>query len=361
MKTKKDSKRLLECPRCLFTEDIADIGEKQCNYCDLHDRLSVLSENEFKADIVRIKNTKGKYNCLIGISGGLDSSTLLYWAVKEGLKPLVIHFDNHWNKQEAKDNMLNLIQKLGVDSITYTVNKKEYDELNDAFLKAGIPDCDIPNDIAMTKLMYDTAVKYGIKYILNGHDFRTEGSTPSKWTYMDGKYIQSVYFSMTGKNLNNFPVLTFWNQVYYGLKGIKNIRPFYFIRYIDIIRMNMKREIGWKDYGGKHAENIYTEFIGSFVLPVKFGIDKRRVYYSAHIRSGKMNKEEAKELLKQKPAFDLNKYPELKKKIHFVKGGEIRSRDDFEKYDFKKWKWVIWGLVKMKVIPLTMYVKYCKN
>jgi tRNA(Ile)-lysidine synthase TilS/MesJ len=115
----------------------------------------------------------------MGISGGIDSSTLLYTAVKYwNLKPLVIHFDNHWNAPEALHNMSQLVKLLGVDSITYTVNKEEYDRLNDAFLWAGTPDADIPNDIAMTKLMYDTAFKYNIKYILNGHDFRTEGSTP---------------------------------------------------------------------------------------------------------------------------------------------------------------------------------------
>jgi hypothetical protein len=114
-----------------------------------------------------------------------------------------------------------------VDCINYKVNKQEYDRLNDAFLWAGVPDADIPNDIAMTKLMYDTAYKYGIKYILNGHDFRTEGSTPKPWTYMDAKYIRSVYNKYSGLELHNYPLFTFKDQLFYALIGIKNVRPFH--------------------------------------------------------------------------------------------------------------------------------------
>lgn len=354
---KKGLKSLSECPRCLFTEDIAIIGNKQCNYCDLHDRLENQKMNDFERELNRLMAQKGKYNCLIGISGGLDSSVLLYWAVSIGLKPLVIHFDNHWNTPHAKDNMRNLICTLNVDSITYTVNKKEYDELNEVFLKSGVPDCDIPNDIAMTKLMYDTAVRYKIKYILNGHDFRTEGSTPSKWTYMDGKYIRSVYRAMTGKELKNFPVLTFWDQVYYGLKGIRNIRPFHYMRNINDIEKRMRAVVNFKDYGDKHCENIYTDFIGNYLLPNKFDIDKRIVYYSAQIRSGIMTKTEAKKKLDKKTE---RKYPDtLLPMMKYVTNGQITDRDEFERYDFKKWRIVVWILVKIKVLPLTMYVKYC--
>lgn len=351
-------KNLSECPRCLFTDDIAKIGEKQCNYCDLHDKLERLSISDFAKDITKIRNAKGKYNCLIGISGGLDSSTLLYWAVKNGLKPLVIHFDNHWNTDAAKQNMQNLIQKLSVDSITYTVNKNEYDRLNDCFLRAGTPDCDIPNDIAMTKLMYDTAVKYKIKYILNGHDFRTEGSTPVKWTYMDAKYIKDVYLAFSGMKLENFPLLTFKDQLYYGLKGIKNIRPFYFLKDIEKIQKEMKDFIGWADYGKKHQENIYTDFIGSYVLPIKFGINKQRVYLSAQIRSGNLTKEKAVKMLNRKNDYIIP--DELKSKIRLLKS-KIKDRNEYDHYDFKKYKWIIWILAKMKVIPITMYVKYCKS
>ncbi len=133
------------------------IGPEQCEYCDLHDELELQANpHELKHIIAKIKKAgkDKKYDCIMGISGGIDSSTLLFTAVKYwNLKPLVIHFDNHWNAPEAIHNMTQLVKLLGVDSITYTVNKEEYDRLNDAFLWAGVPDADIPNDIAMTKLM----------------------------------------------------------------------------------------------------------------------------------------------------------------------------------------------------------------
>ena len=138
-----------ECKRCLFSEDIAKIGEDQCEYCDIHDSLEAQSNpEEIDVMINKIKKSRSnkKYNCIMGISGGLDSSTLLYTAVKYwNLNPLVIHFDNGWNNEQAESNMKNLIESLGLDAIIYKVNADEYDQLNLSFLLSGTPDCDIPN------------------------------------------------------------------------------------------------------------------------------------------------------------------------------------------------------------------------
>lgn len=352
-----------ECPRCLFDESIASIGEHQCEYCDLHDELELQANpHELKHIIAKIKQAgKDKtYDCIMGISGGIDSSTLLFTAVRYwNLKPLVIHFDNHWNAPEAIHNMSQLVKLLGVDSITYTVNKAEYDRLNDAFLVAGVPDADIPNDIAMTKLMYDTAYKYGIKYILNGHDFRTEGSTPKGWTYMDAKYIQSIYNKYTGLKLQNYPLFTFKDQLFYAAVGIKNVRPFHYGFDRDSMEAEMKRLINWQDYGGKHCENVYTEFVGSFLLPEKFNIDKRIVYLSAQVRSGKLSKEEAREIFSKKSEFDFTKFGDRAEKILRMVNMRMGDRALYDKYDFKKYKHLIWLLAKLKVVPYTFYVKYC--
>jgi len=347
-----------ECPRCLFAEDIAKIGDTQCEYCDIHDSLEKQSHpDDLESQLSKIRNRKGKYNCIIGISGGKDSSALLYASVKWwGLKPLVIHFDNHWNTDIAKRNMSNLIKALNVDSITYTVNKMEYDMLNDAFLYAGVPDADIPNDIAMTKLMYDTADKYGIKYILNGHDFREEGSTPRGWTYMDAEYIRSVYHWYTGKELENYPLFTFKDQIMYSLKGIKNIRPFHYMTTRTLLEKEMIDFCDWRSYGGKHAENIYTEFVGAYLLPNKFKIDKRIVYLSALVRSGKMSKDDARTAFNHKGEIDLAKF----KDIDFgLITNEKRTHKDFKTYDFKKYRPFIWLMYKMKIVPYTFYRKYC--
>jgi len=349
---------LEECPRCLFTSDIAKIGETQCEYCDIHDTLEKQSNPiDFEKQLVKVRKQKGKYNCIIGISGGKDSSAMLYAAVKWwNLKPLVIHFDNHWNSEIAKKNMSNLIQRLGVDSITYTVNKDEYDTLNDAFLCAGVPDADIPNDIAMTKLMYQTADKYGIKYILNGHDFREEGSTPKGWTYMDAEYIRSVYRWYTRKELTNYPLFTFKDQIIYSLKGIKNIRPFHYMTDRSLLEAEMISYCDWRPYGGKHAENIYTEFVGAYLLPNKFKIDKRIVYLSAQVRSGMISKEEARTIFNHKGVVDLAKF----KDIDFsLITNEKRTHKDFKTYNFKRYRPLIWIMAKMKIVPYTFFKKYC--
>lgn len=350
-----------ECTRCLFTSDFVTIlQDGECEYCKLHDNLEKQSnQDDLKKIISTIKSKNGKYNCLIGISGGLDSSTLLYMAVRNwGLSPLVIHFDNNWNNEIAKQNMDNLINILGVDAIIYRVNKSEYDSLNMAFLSAGVPDADIPNDIAMTKLMYDTADKYGIKYILNGHDFREEGSTPAKWTYMDAAYIQDVYHKQSGSKLKNYPLFTFRDQIIYSLKGIKQVRPFWYIVNRKEIELSMINECKWQSYGGKHCENIYTEFVGAYLLPAKFNIDKRIVYLSARVRSLQMQKKEAKKILLDMPTFDFNKLGVQKNKIMNYSSSPIGNRDSYKKYNFKKYKLLVFILVKLRVLPYTFYKKY---
>ena len=354
-----------ECRRCLFTEDFATISANQCEYCDLHDALeSSTSKGSLKAltNKIKVKGKKKKYDCLIGISGGLDSSTMLFAAVmKWGLNPLVIHFDNHYNVPQAKHNMNQLIQKLSVDAIVYYVNKEEYDKLNNAFLRASVPDADIPNDIAMTKLMYETARQHGIKYILNGHDFRTEGSTPRKWTYMDAKYIKSVYRAHNhGENLVSYPLFTVFDQLRYAWCGIKNVRPFYFITNRTELESEMKELIGWQDYGAKHCENIYTEFVGAKLLPEKFKIDKRVVYLSAQVRSGKLSKDEARKELEKAVDFDMNRLPEeVRKQAHLALKSMRGQRIMYKRYNFKKYRYVWWVLSKMRVVPHTFYVKYC--
>lgn len=349
-----------ECNRCLFNEAITPtVHNEQCEYCDMHDRLEKSSlPDKLNKALDRIRKKRGKYNCIMGISGGKDSSVLLYTAVKIwGLRPLAIHFDNNWNTEAAKGNMERMLAKLGVDSIAYKAHKKEYDTLNDAFLFAGVPDADIPNDIAMTKLMYETADKYGIKYILNGHDFREEGSTPKGWTYMDAEYIRSVYRFYTNSELKHYPLFTFKDQIIYTLKGIKNIRPFHYMPNREYLTKEMIAFCDWRSYGAKHCENIYTEFVGSYLLPNKFKIDKRIVYLSALVRSGKMTKEDARKEFESKGEIDLAKFKDIDRSLI---GPEKRTHKDFKTYNFVKYRPLIWLMVKMKIVPYTFYAKYAK-
>lgn len=352
----------MECKKCLFDSEIAEIlADGECEYCKLHDRLENLSNPAEFYKILRkiFKSGKGKkYDCLIGISGGFDSSLLLEYTVKKwNLRPLVIHFDNHYNEQFAEDNISTMVNSLNVDFIRYQVSRKEYDECCRAFLAASVPDADIPNDVIMTKLMYETARKYGIKYILNGHCFRTEGSTPAKWTYMDAQYIRSVYKWHTGKE-TTLPLLTIRDQIIYGLLGIKQVRPFYYL-FIDREkeRKRLICEYNWTDYELKHGENKYTAWVGYYLLPSKFGIDKRRVYLSALIRSGKLTKVQAKEMLTP-VKMDFSWIMDWIK--DHAKTEKLRTHKDFKTYNFKKYRFVFWLLTKMSILPYTFYKKYCK-
>ena len=344
------------CKRCLFTSDIAKIGENQCEYCDLHDELEATQRQPIEEMFYEVKRNRGgkQYDCLIGISGGFDSSVLLFIAVKAGLRPYVMHFDNGYNTDEAEYNMRRLCDSLNVRLHKFTMHGQQrlhYDWLNEAFLMAGLPDADTPNDVVMTKLMYEQADKLGIKYILNGHDYRTEGSTPKAWTYMDAKYLRSVFQNVSSAKLN-IPLFTFADQLKYAWKGIVQLRPFYSIPIgqIDEIRQQLMADNILVDYGGKHRENTYTEFVGYDLLPNKFGIDKRRVYLSARMRSGLITRDEAlAELATCEPPRISVKY-----------GNELGDRSNYERYNFKRWRLVIWMLAKMRVVPWTFYVKYAR-
>jgi hypothetical protein len=364
----------MECKRCLFTTAIACVNldeEGICNYCRMSEEMEKQSKSyDWESRLNKIRSQKGKYKCLIGISGGLDSSLLLEYAVNEGLSPLVIHFDNGWNVPEADHNMKVLIERLNVDFIRYEINRREYDDLCLAFLLASVSDADIPNDMAMGEMMLRTAHKYGIKYILNGHNFRTEGSSPVSWSYMDAKYIQSVYTKHNGgAKLKSYPLLTFWRQLYYtAICGIRQERPFYYININEQAeKKRLMKEYGWKDYGGKHGENIYTAFIGNYYLPVKFGIDKRITYNSALIRSGKIVK--TIKLYNPLPSYDARIIDLVCDRLKIsrvyldqvIMKAPINIFDDYDTYHkmFKRYRWLFYLMMRVHLLPYTFYKKYC--
>ena len=354
-----------ECSVCLFDASMAKIlDDGRCEYCHLQEQLRNQAREPFANVVDRIKaKGKGKkYDCLVGISGGEDSSCLLYLAVQVwGLRPLVIHFDNHWNVPEANNNIDVLIKHLGVDFIRYYTNKKEYDTLTDSLLWAGVCDADISNDVCMARYMDLTCKQYGIKYILNGHSFREEGSSPAKWSRIDGKYLHNVYQKYTGMKLVNYPLYTIWHQITAGLLGIQQIRPFH---YEKIDRKPILQKLyswGWKSYGAKHTENVYTWFVGGYLLPKKFHIDKRRTYSSAQIREGMISKFQAKEFLQDTSEFDLNLLGDDKERIMRLSNiSPIKDRKIYGGYNFKRYRIVFWILAKLKIVPFTLYSKYCK-
>lgn len=355
----------VECSVCLFTNEVVKIhNDGRCDLCHLQDSLREASNmDDFWGVISEIK-AKGegkRYDCLIGISGGEDSSLLLYLAVKIwGLRPLAIHFNNRWNRPVADQNMQLLVSHLNVNYIEYKVDQQEYQDLGDALLKAGVPDCDTHNDIVMSKLMYKAAKDHGIKYILNGHSFREEGSSPKAWSLIDTTYLNDIYKTFTGDYLKNYPLLTIWDQIWGAIIGIRQIRPFHYGSHARQTMLAEMRKIGYQDYGGKHNENIYTAFIGNYVLPKKFGIDKRVTYLSAQIREGKFSKREAENILKKPPVFDLDDLGKRKwDLLHLVDMAPIVPRETYKQTNFKLLRPLFWVLMKLGAFPKTAFKKYC--
>jgi len=353
----------MECRRCLLTDRESQIIDGVCDFCRMHDELSGLNEAWLENLVGKLRGKKG-YQVLIGISGGLDSSYLLWFTVKVlKLKPLVIHFNNRWNDPIAVHNMALLIDKLGVDFRQYT-SDDEYDRLCGAFLKAGVKDLDIPNDVYMTELMRRVAVETGVKYGFNGHDFRSEGSTPLGWTYMDAKYIRSVYKRYAGRKLKTFLNYTFWNQIKSAFAGIRQIRVFHYFNVPDSDKRNTMLDFGWMDYGEKHGENIYTKFVGYYMLPKRWGIDKRVVYLSAQIRDKRITKGQARLQLRLPVEVDESCFSS----IYARTGASVtealvapkQTYKDFDHYKFKRWKPLLWVMMKLKLTSYHFYKKYTK-
>lgn len=302
------------CTQCVLDTSIPGIvfDEKgECRYCKIHrelDRITPLDESG-KLRLERlVKQIKGagknkKYDCILGVSGGTDSTYTLYKVIELGLRPLAVHFDNGWDSELAVANIEKACSKLHVDLHTHVVDWEEFKELQISFLKSSTPDAEIPTDVGIHSVLIKMAAKKGINYVINGHSFRTEGVAPIGWTYMDGRYIKSVYKKFSGKKLRSFPNFTLKDLVYYNIiKGIKVIPILNYFNYKKSeIKNLLSKDLDWKDYGGHHHESVYTVFFQTYLLPIKFNIDKRKTELSAMVRSGQISRNEALKELTDKP------------------------------------------------------------
>jgi N-acetyl sugar amidotransferase len=269
-----------------------------------------------------------KYDCVIGISGGTDSCYLLYLAVRYGLRPLAVNLDNGWNSDIAVKNIKKVTKKLGVDLETYVINYEEIKDLLKAYMRSRLPWVDMPTDLAIKAVMYKIASKVGVKYILRGNDFRSEGTQPREWTYGDARqlnYVHSIYGSV---KLKTYPNYSLYKLIYFGvIKRIKSIYPFYYLDYNKKeAQLFLKKEFNWEYYGGHHHENIFTKFAISYWSVYKFGIDKRKITYSSQILSGAITREEVLAILKTNPNTDME-YEQL---INYVIKKLDMTEDEFK-------------------------------
>ena len=305
------------CTRCIMDTTDPDIvfdANGWCNHCIGWFKRSAfyalpLDERTRRLGIVvdEIKRRgHGKdYDCIIGVSGGVDSSYVAIKCKELGLRPLAVHVDNGWNSEKAVGNIKRILDPLHIDLHTVVLNWKEFRELQLAFLRASTPDSEIPSDHAIVAAFYGATSEHHVRYYLSGINFRTEGIHVREWSqgHVDRRYIQSIYRQFTNKRLKHFPLIPVTTLV----RSIVMHRPkaVYLLDYLDYDKRATKQLLtetyGWEDYGGKHYESVYTRFYQGWILPHKFGYDKRRMHLSTLVCSGQMSRNEALEEIATPP------------------------------------------------------------
>ena len=309
------------CSRCVMDTTVHDITFDEngiCNYCNgFNKRLKdyyAKTENIQKirdALLSEIKQRgKGKeYDCIVGVSGGVDSSYALYLAVKNGLHPLAVHLDNGWNSELATNNISNLVNILGVDLFTHVIDWEEYRDLQLSFFKANVVDIELLMDNAMLALNYQMAKKYKVKYILAGSNVVTEGmQMPPKWAHykFDARNIKCIHKKFGKIPIKTHPLISSLDRFIYGeIYHIKWIPFLDYFLYNKFKAMEiLQNECDYKPYPYKHYESVFTRFYQGYILPKKFGYDKRLVHLSELIISGQITRDEALNLLKTPPYSD---------------------------------------------------------
>ncbi|HLX90794.1 MAG TPA: N-acetyl sugar amidotransferase [Puia sp.] len=251
---------------------------------------------ELSASIKKAGKNKA-YDCLIGMSGGVDS-TYVAWLVKQlGLRPLAVHLDNGWDSELAVKNIENIITRLGFDLFTLVINWEEFRDIQLAYLRASVVDIEVVSDHAIFSTMFKLAKEHNIGYIISGTNVVTENIMPPSWLYnkLDSSNLRDIHNRYGTMKRKTYPVLDFRKYVYYS--AVLKLSPISILNYVDYnkkkVKEMIKQELDWRDYGGKHYESIFTKFYQAYILPEKFGIDKRKAHLSTLICSGQMTRAEA--------------------------------------------------------------------
>jgi len=321
-----------------------------CNFCnDFIRRNEILnkSNNSLNSLVDKIKKDgKNKdYDCIIGISGGIDSSYVLVKAIELGLRPLAVHMDNGWNSELAQNNIFHIIEKLNIDLYTHVIEWEEYRNLMNAFFSADVIDIELLYDNAMTAVNYNLASKYGIKYILSGSNNATEGmNMPEGWNWFKFDYqnIKDIAYKHGNVKIKSFPYINTSKKLYFNL--IKQIRWVPFLDYFEYNKDEaikiLENDFNYKKYPYKHYESIFTRFYQGYILPEKFNVDKRKLHLSTLVISNQLSREEAISIISSSP------YPT-----------KVELSEDID-YFLKKMKWnkiMLEDYIKRKENPHLKY------
>jgi len=319
------------CTRCVMdTTDrhIAFDSQGVCNHCREYEakiRPTLLSSAQAAAKLaetIAAMKTAGRgrrYDCLLGLSGGADSSYLALLAWRQGLRTLVVHLDNGWDSELAVKNIENIIRKTGFDYFNHVVDWEEFKDLQLAYLRASVVDIEVVTDHAITALMYRTAGKFGIRYILSGLNHATESIMPRQgWNYQkrDLTNLRAIHRQFGARSLRTYPTLGVYGYAYYHYLRRILVAPLLNLveyRYENVLQ-ELTHEFGWRFYGRKHGESAFTKFYQAYILPRKFDVDKRRPHLSSLICAGQLTRTEARQRLTE-PVYDPE---ELRRDYEFV-------------------------------------------
>ncbi len=345
-----------ECNKCLMDTSDGSISfkDKVCNYCRDYELMKSSSWDpsergyeilEKKIKQIKEKNKSNKYDCILGLSGGLDSSYLALILKEFDLRVLAIHVDGGWNSELAVNNIQTIIEHCEFDLHTHVVDWEAMKNLQLAFFRSGISNLDIPQDHVFFAVLYSIAQKFNIKTFMSGGNFATESILPSYWQCdaMDSIFIKDIFNNFGEGSISGYKTISFFNlKILFRLKGFQQLRPLNYLPYGDEIALEKLEKIGWRNYSTKHGESIFTKFFQNYFLIKRYGYDKRRAHYSSRILSNDMTREQAKELISKElySPLDLNQDKDYVSKKLDISQSELDSFLFLPKrnYDqFKNW------------------------
>ncbi len=333
------------CTQCVMDTTDPDLlfnNQGVCQYCEtlkIHYEntiartdMQIAADLQSAAALIKKRAGNAKYHCVLGMSGGVDSSFAADLVVnKMGLNPLIVHFDNGWNSSIAVENIKKIVTKLNIDMLTYVIDWDEFKDLQRAFLYASVLDIEMLTDNAIYGATLKIAKEQKIKCIVSGGNFTTESGLPNAWRWdkLDAKNIKAIHRQYGTRKLKSFPIYGPWKFII-----DRSFRNFHYFSPLNIIHYNkttamqhLKNQFGWQYYGGKHYESVFTKFYQAYILPVKFGIDKRRAHLSSLIRNLEMTREDALLEMSKPPYDDLV----LKQDIDYIQKKLELSADEFKK------------------------------
>lgn len=308
------------CSRCVMDTSDAEIVFDEagvCNHCHKFDSvqsLQLFSGDDAQQRLQKIvdqikKDGAGQeYDCIIGLSGGVDSSYLALKVKDLGLRPLVVHVDAGWNSELAVSNIEKIIKHCGYDLHTHVMNWEEVRDLQLAYMKAAVANQDVPQDHAFFASMYHFAVKNKIKYILSGGNLATEAVFPDSWhgSAMDAINLRAIHKQYGQRPLRDYKTISFFEYYFWYpfVKGMRTFRPLNYMSYDKAqAEQYLQEVVGYRSYARKHGESIFTKLFQNYYLPTKFGYDKRKLHYSSMVLSKQMTREQALEKLAE-PLYD---------------------------------------------------------